>query len=389
MNLSTFQAASVVIGQPNFTSNTYNQGINFGTQAYALGYPTGNPVVYNGVLYLPDRSNSRILGFNTVPTANDTSADFALGQPSVTSNGSGNTQTQMYQPQTVKVSGGKLFVLDRGNNRVLIWNSIPTSNGVAADVVVGQAGFGTSGNACSAANLLNAESIEVVNGKLIVSDDQNNRVLIWNSIPTTNGASANVVLGQGDFSHCMPNDDTQNNKGGGPPTARTLNQPSGLWSDGTRLIVADSYNNRVLIWDSIPTASFTPADLVLGQGNFTHDAGNDDNQDGVTDNNPSARTLSYPYMLDSDGTWLAVADAGNSRVLIWTTMPTTNFAPANLVLGQGAFTLNAANDDSQDGSSSGTPSAQSIWTPTGVYFYGTQLFVVDSNNNRCLIFDSH
>jgi hypothetical protein len=94
-------------------------------------------------------------------------------------------------------------------------------------------------------------------------------------------------------------------------------------------------------------------------------------------------------MLDSDGTWLAVADAGNSRVLIWTTMPTTNFAPANLVLGQGAFTLNAANDDSQDGSSSGTPSAQSIWTPTGVYFYGTQLFVVDSNNNRCLIFDSH
>ena len=31
-----------------------------------------------------------------------------------------------------------LFVTDLGYNRVLIWNSIPTSNGAAADVAIGQ-----------------------------------------------------------------------------------------------------------------------------------------------------------------------------------------------------------------------------------------------------------
>src|SRR5260221_14544868 len=55
-------------------------------------------------------------------------------------------------------------------------------------------------------------------GRLLVSDNANNRVLIWNSIPTTNGAAANLVLGQPDFSSS-----TLNNGG---RSASSMNRPT-------------------------------------------------------------------------------------------------------------------------------------------------------------------
>ena len=45
--------------------------------------------------------------------------------------------------------------------------------------------------------------------------------------------------------------------------------PSGLYSDGTRLFVADKLNNRVLIWNAWPTANGQAADVVLGQAAMT------------------------------------------------------------------------------------------------------------------------
>ena len=36
---------------------------------------------------------------------------------------------------------GKIFVVDQGNNRVLIWNKLPSNNGVPADLVLGQKDF--------------------------------------------------------------------------------------------------------------------------------------------------------------------------------------------------------------------------------------------------------
>lgn len=383
---SSFQSATIVVGQPDFVTRTSNRGISSGTAANALQYPAGNPVVANGILFIPDRSNSRVLAFNTFPTSSDPSGDFALGQPNLTYNGSGNSATQMYGPQSVKTDGTKLFVMDRGNNRVLIWNTIPTSSGVAADVVVGQAGFGTSISSCSAANLLNPDSLEVAAGKLLVSDSQNNRVLIWNNIPTSNGTAPDLVLGQADFTHCTPNDDLQNGIEAATPTARTLSQPKGIWSDGTRLIVADAQNARVLIWNAFPTSNFAAANLVIGQSDFAHKQSNDDNQDGNSDGQPSARTMAYPFMLDSDGTQLFLVDVANNRLLIWNTIPTANFTPADVVLGQADFTHYTPNDDDQNRSQDSQPSARTLYTPGGVYTYGPNLVVIDTNNGRVLIF---
>jgi hypothetical protein len=92
--LTNFQAASVVIGQSDFSGNMVNQGmagpaadtISSGFGAAAVG-PTG-------VLYLSDESNQRVLGFNAIPSSNDAPADFVLGQPDFISSGAANGANQ-------------------------------------------------------------------------------------------------------------------------------------------------------------------------------------------------------------------------------------------------------------------------------------------------------
>jgi alpha-tubulin suppressor-like RCC1 family protein len=375
---TNFQAASVVIGQTDFTGNSSNQG---GSPAgNTISGPYGNPLVLNSVLYVPDTQNNRVLGFNSVPLANNATADFVLGQQDLTSSSAGNAANEMSGPQTVKFADGKLFVTDFNNSRILVWNTLPTSAQTPADVVVGQPAFGSSGSATSQTGLSYPESMEVAGGKLIVADSGNNRVLIWNSIPTQNGTPADLVLGQGDFTHNAANDDNQVGAADAGPTNRTLNYPAGVWSDGTRLIVADGSNNRLLIWNTFPATNFQPADIVLGQGDFIHNTANDDDQDGTADVTPTARTLNFPYFIDSNGDQLYVADTGNSRVLMWNGIPTTNFKEADEVLGQADFIHGVANDG-------GTPNAQTLSYPDGVHINGNRLFVTDGCNRRYLIYD--
>jgi hypothetical protein len=382
-----FQAADVVIGQADFTGHLGNRG---GTaDANTLFSPYGNPLITSdGKLFISDYSNYRILGYNSLPTANNANADFVVGQPDFTTRTSSLTQGGYQGPQQIVTAGGKFIVSDYSASRIVIYNSIPTSNAILPDVAVGQADFTTRVTTCDAATLQNPETVAATpGGKLIVTDSQHNRVLIWNSMPTTNGQAADIVLGQADFTHCTQNDDNQDGTADAAPTARTLRYPAGIWTDGTKLVVADADNTRVLIWNQIPTASFQPADIVLGQGDFTHFAVNDDNQDGTQDAAPTARTFAYPYDgITSNGVQLAIADGDNNRVLIWNTFPTTNFQPADMVLGQSDFAHHGPNDDNQDLTVDTTPSARTFWFPSGLVFHGDKLLVVDNNNSRALVF---
>jgi len=374
IRLTTFQQASVVIGQADFTLQAVNRGGAPGANTIAGGY--GNPFVHNGVLYLPDSSNNRVLGFNAVPTINGVSADFVLGQSDFLSASSGDLANEMSWPITIIVYSGKMIIADESSNRVLIWNTVPTSTQVPADVVVGQAGFGASASSCSQNGLNNPYSVFVVDDKLIVTDLNNNRVLIWNSIPTTNGEPADIVLGQNSFTNCIGNDDDQNGAPDGNPTSRTLAQPTDIWSDGTRLIIADSEgNNRLLIWNSFPTSNFTPADVVIGQPDMTSG-----------DPGLSSRDLDFPAFIFSNGNQLIVADGDNHRVLIWDTIPTTDYAPADKVLGQSDFTKGQSDDLDQDGFNDGAASNRTFDFPFGLNVIGDKLIVSDNQNSRFLIF---
>ena len=62
-------------------------------------------------------------------------------------------------------------------------------------------------------------------GKLYVADTQDNRILIYNKIPTTNNAAADVVVGQPNFTSFVQPDLTQNVNATPPPTTCRIPSP--------------------------------------------------------------------------------------------------------------------------------------------------------------------
>ena len=149
-------------------------------------------------------------------------ATVVLGQPDfvTTTRTSPPRQTACATPTAVASDGVHLVVADTDHNRVLIWNHIPTTNNQTADVVVGQPNFTSTsvpGNTPNAKSMRGPQGVWIQNGKLFVADTQNNRVLIYNQIPTTNGVAADVVLGQPNFTtYVNPDIDPANNT---PPPA--------------------------------------------------------------------------------------------------------------------------------------------------------------------------
>jgi hypothetical protein len=360
LSFSNGQAAAVVVGQADFVTG------NFGAGATGLSGAFSSVHVSNGNMYVSDDFNDRVLVFPGIPSANGASAAYALGQPDLTTvGGDGVSATALNGPGGPVVSGGRLFVSEFNNHRVSIYNALPTGSPGTIDVVLGQVDKTTGvPGACDAGGMSTPEAVWAVGSKIIVPDGDHNRVLIWNSIPTVDGTPADLVLGQADMTSCLQNR-------GNAAAANSLSLPSAVWSDGVRLVVADTLNSRVLIWNTFPTSNGQAADLVLGQADFVSVA---DNRGGVA---PAANTLSFPqlgvFVLNDQ---LFVADAFNHRVLIWNTFPTSNGQAANAVIGQANFTSNTT----------GT-TATTLNRPVGVFAVGTQLFVTDSQNNRVMIYN--
>ncbi|MFA5569101.1 MAG: hypothetical protein WC972_10695 [Trueperaceae bacterium] len=365
IDLATNQPASVVIGQPDFTSTSETDMTRSFTSTY------GRPLLLNGVLYLPDYGAGRVMGYLGVPTANDAAADFVLGRDGFDDFAPGPASARrLGGPQSLATDGTRVFLSDFGFNRILAYDTAPTTTHALADYAIGQPDLTSGGPGCSATSLDEPEGMYAHGGKLMVADSTNNRVLIWNTIPLDGMTPPDVVLGQASFATCALNDDAQSGLGGAAPTARTLYYPTGVWTNGQLLVVADAGNNRVLIWTGFPTASFTPADLVLGQVDFGSDAAS-----------AAASGLDAPQSVHGNGTQLFVADTYNNRVLLWNAMPTTNGQPADAVLGQPDLVSALPNG----GALSAT--ARGFDHPTGVYAIGNRLLVADNHNHRYLIFE--
>jgi len=168
--------------------------------------------------------------------------------------------------------------------------------------------------------------LHTVNNKLFVADTAQNRVFIWNTLPQSPHQQPDIVLGQ------LRALGTERNAGG-QASAATLLYPSGVWSDGNILIIADAWNHRVLIWTCFPTCNGQPADIVVGQPTME---ANLPNVEGVGAT-ASARNLYWPYGVWSDGTHLWIADTGNRRVLYFKEIPSRNYQPADDVIGKDSF----------------------------------------------------
>lgn len=170
---------------------------------------------------------------------------------------------------------------------------------------------------------------------LVVADTGQNRVFVWHALPEGEFAEADAILGQRSAQGTGRN-------GEGRPGRDTLHYPSGVWTDGRRLAVADAWNHRVLLWHALPTGFAPPADVVLGQADG---AGGLPNRTGVG-GAAGADRLYWPYGVCGDGEALWVADTGNRRVLRWHAWPARDGAPADAVVGQATL---AQRDYSLDG----------------------------------------
>ena len=364
--LSDGQAADAVMGARNFTTApTARQ-----TDIDLLYRPVGAPALVGDHLYIPDSGNNRVVGYTSLPSApTGANFDILLGKNAADwTNGTLDavSATTFAAPARVTAAGSRLVVADTANNRVLLFAGAPTFNSAGASVVVGQAGMATNGDTRCVGDRLEAPgAVFVADGKLIVVDTGHNRVLVWNAVPTTNPVGdADLVLGQANLTSCAAN------RGATAPTAATLDHPGDAWSDGTRLVVADSGNDRVLIWNAFPTAADKAADRVIGSTALTTVGSGSDDRYGLID----------PASVSSNGNQIFVADTGHHRVLVWDGFPTTSGAPAGRVLGQADLTSVDANR--------GDPNAarNTLSGPQGVRAFDGFLIVADTGNSRELLY---
>ncbi len=285
----TGQAARQIIGQPTFTFQGVGQ-----PSAYQIGAVQGLAYA-NNTLFVVDSNlhglvppvNNRVLIYNNVSqfiygptdeipqggrcpvcvgTPSVGQASLVLGQPDFTTTTNPYLTQSGFRNPTMVASDGKILVVsDTDNNRVLIWKTIPTVPDQPADLVLGQPNFTTGTPGLNSAAMRGPQGVWVQGTQLFVADTQNHRVLIWNGIPTSNNQPADVVLGEPNFT-TAPASTTSDL----PPTATNLFSPVSVTSDGRRVYVTDLGHHRVLIWNSIPTQNGQAADVVVGQPNHDH-----------------------------------------------------------------------------------------------------------------------
>jgi DNA-binding beta-propeller fold protein YncE len=264
----------------------------------------------------------------------------------------------------IDTTNHRLFVAEQTNNRVLVFNLDTNNilNDKIADAVLGQANFTTSGSGTTSSTLNNPQSVAYSPSLdyLFVSELNNNRVMVFDVDTITNGEAAVHVLGQPDFV-------TSTNA----TTQTKMNFPTAMDLDETnnRLFVAESANNRVLVFDVTAVSTGEPAVNVLGQDDFVSSAASVNTTD-----------FSQPRGVTYDGSTnrLYVGASNHNRIMVFDVATITDGEAAINVLGQPTF-FSALSATTQAGLN--TPYELAIDEAS------QRLFVVDQANHRVLSFN--
>lgn len=271
----------------------------------------------------------------------------------------------MYSPRGVWTDGQRVVVADSGNHRVLIWHTFPEQDGAPADVVLGQPDFTSEGPAAGCGDTVRGlylpTGVAVIEGRLVVADAWHHRLLVWDGVPQTSYAAPDHVIGQA--GGVLANR-------GGDPGLDTFYWPFGFALLDGVFWVADTGNRRVLGWTGGLPLDDRPADILLGQA--SPDA-REDNSGALGD-----ATYRWPHAIAGDRQTLYVADAGDHRVLGFTPAPRHADDSATLVLGQAAA-------DVADEFKNRPQGAHRLRFPYAVVSDANRLFVADTSNNRVLV----
>jgi sugar lactone lactonase YvrE len=175
-NKSSGANADGVLGHANFTTASVGSGTS------GLHEPTGVTIGGNGALYVTCSNGSRVLRFdNAAGLGNNAPAAAVLGQPDFATTTSGNTAAKMANPYGCWITpDDSLWVTDYGNNRLLRFNNASTKlNGASADGVLGQPDFTTKLPSTTRRGLRSPYIKPFVDTKgcLWISDNDNHRIL--------------------------------------------------------------------------------------------------------------------------------------------------------------------------------------------------------------------
>ena len=222
----------------------------------------------------------------------------------------GSADGQFIDPQGITTNGTHLYIVSSGNVRVQIFDN--------AGSYVSQ--FGSQGS--QNGNFSNPEGITTNGTHLYVADTFNHRVQIFDN-------AGNYVSQFGSYSGADSN----------PPDGQ-FDQPQGIATNGTHLFVADTFNNRVQIFDVT--------------GNYVSQFGNDDSGIGE---------LTSPRGITIHNFYIFVTDTNNHKIQIFD-------INGNYISQFGEF----GTDDGQ------------FNTPQSLTTNATHVFVTDTSNQRIQIF---
>ena len=281
----TNAAAEAVFGQPDFTSRSSNRGNadldglrGSDPSANSLDSPLNLSVDAAGRLWVADSGNARVLRYNQASEKPSfmATADTVIGQPNFASDAPAANDVAdsgFSIPAGIAVdSAGRLWVSDSGIPRVLRFDDAASLFGdAAASGYFGEKdGHPDNNPSTFDSGVVSASSFGATpyglavdqQGNLWVADASNNRVLGFKSAATkSNGADADLVLGQGSF---LTRDSPD------PPSATSMSSPYyvAIAPDGA-LWVSDFVNYRVLGFvNPGQESNGAPANRVLGQADF-------------------------------------------------------------------------------------------------------------------------
>ena len=208
---------------------------------------------------------------------------------------------------------------------------------------------GAADGAAATASFNNPYGITTDGTNLYVVDTNNNKIrkiVIATGVVSSVTGAANTagVTGAAD----------------GAGAAATFNGPTDLTTDGTKLYVVDEWNSKI-------------RQIVIATGvvSSVTGAANTASGRGAADGAAATASFYIPYGLTTDGTSLYVTDAGNSKI-------------RQIVIATGVVSsvTGAANTAGVAGAADGAGATATFSNPAGITTDGTNLYVVDSNNNK-------
>jgi sugar lactone lactonase YvrE len=236
--VATGQAASIVLGQSDFTSS------NSTTSAAGLSYPIKATADASGNLWVADYSNNRVLEYKA-PFSNGMSASVVLGEPDMNTSTGGTSATTLYYPSGLTFDKqGNLWVSDYYNSRIVEFKA-PFTSGMAASVALGQPDLNSSNCGTSATALCDPwEGLAFDSkGNLFVGDYGNCRIVEYQP-PFTTGMAASIAIGQTDLnsSNCGTTASTMDS-----PLGVAIDSKGNLWTGDTPTIACLNLRRHSLL----------------------------------------------------------------------------------------------------------------------------------------------